>query len=221
MARGVVHGDPAAIDRLEKVLKCSRSQFDDSMIDGLRPLLDAQQAQLDSRREALDEFAAATARLREAFAADLGAGPPGRDVILPGTTPPPDSSSPVLDASAPKPSASVEPEEAGQGAPVAWGTSRGAAAGFSAALGRAGLHACGGGISRFSRARSHPAHICGFKGGCNPDGLTQYREGQNWRRKMSTELARRPEWIAEWRARRDLNRRIHELCERRNLVFRP
>jgi hypothetical protein len=66
-----------------------------------------------------------------------------------------------------------------------------------------------------------PQHIFGFNRGCTPDGLETYKEGQKWRRRLIAELAQSPEWIAEWRAARDLNRRIEALCERRNLTFRP
>jgi hypothetical protein len=66
-----------------------------------------------------------------------------------------------------------------------------------------------------------PQHIYGFNRGCTPDGLECYKEGQKWRRKLIAELARRPEWIAEWRAAQELNRRIRELCETKGLRFAP
>jgi hypothetical protein len=66
-----------------------------------------------------------------------------------------------------------------------------------------------------------PGHIYGYNRGCNPDGLTLYREGQRWRRQLIVELARSPEWIAQWRERRELNRRIRKLCAAKDLQFRP
>jgi hypothetical protein len=66
-----------------------------------------------------------------------------------------------------------------------------------------------------------PPHIHGFNRGCTPDGLESYREGQKWRRKLIAELKRRPEWIAGWRAARDLDQRIRELCERKGYEFKP
>jgi hypothetical protein len=66
-----------------------------------------------------------------------------------------------------------------------------------------------------------PMHIYGFNRGCTPDGLESYREGQKWRRKLIAELRRRPDWIAEWRAARELDRRIEELCERKGYAFKP
>jgi hypothetical protein len=66
-----------------------------------------------------------------------------------------------------------------------------------------------------------PGHIYGYNRGCSTDGLECYREGQKWRRKLIAELQKRPEWIAEWRAEQDLNRRIRELCERKGLRFMP
>jgi hypothetical protein len=66
-----------------------------------------------------------------------------------------------------------------------------------------------------------PQHIYGYNRGCTPDGLESYREGQKWRRKLIAELARSPEWIAAWRAARDLDQRIRELCERKGYEFKP
>jgi len=91
----------------------SGGAFDDAAvtIDGLRRLLDAQQAQLDERREGLDDAEAALARLSAAFG--LQAGQDG-DVTdnrpaLPDTT-----TSPVLGASAPKPAAFPGPGSVGR-----------------------------------------------------------------------------------------------------------
>jgi hypothetical protein len=48
-----------------------------------------------------------------------------------------------------------------------------------------------------------------------------YREGQKWRREAIAELKRRPEWIEQWLADRELDRRIEELCEAKGLRFAP
>jgi hypothetical protein len=53
------------------------------------------------------------------------------------------------------------------------------------------------------------------------DGVTLYREGQKWRRKLIAFLKRRPDWIAEFRAARELDRRIEALCEAKGLRFAP
>jgi hypothetical protein len=53
------------------------------------------------------------------------------------------------------------------------------------------------------------------------DGVTRYAEGQRWRRKLIDELARRPEWIAEWRAEAEHDRRIRGLCKAKGLRFLP
>jgi hypothetical protein len=66
-----------------------------------------------------------------------------------------------------------------------------------------------------------PGHVHGYNRGCAPDGLTLYREGQRWRRKLIAGLARSPQWIAAWRERRELNRRVRRLCEEKDLQFRP
>jgi hypothetical protein len=71
-----------------------------------------------------------------------------------------------------------------------------------------------------------PAHVRGFNRGClrdgKPwDGVTIYREGQRWRRLIIEEVRQRPEWIRAWRAARELDRRIEELCQRKGLRFAP
>lgn len=66
-----------------------------------------------------------------------------------------------------------------------------------------------------------PDHIHGFNRGCTPSGIEMYREGQKWRRRLIAELCRRPDWIAEWHAARDLDQRIEDLCRRKGLEFRP
>ena len=66
-----------------------------------------------------------------------------------------------------------------------------------------------------------PIGIYGFNSGFTPSGVEQYREGQKWRRKALDELKRRPEWIAEWRAERDLNLRIKALCKSKGLNVYP
>jgi hypothetical protein len=52
------------------------------------------------------------------------------------------------------------------------------------------------------------------------DGVTLYREGQKWRRKLIAFLKRRPDWIAEFRAARELDRRIEALCEAKGAAVR-
>jgi hypothetical protein len=49
----------------------------------------------------------------------------------------------------------------------------------------------------------------------------RHRQSCIWRRKLITELKRRPEWIAEWRADAEMDRRIEELCKRKGLNFAP
>jgi hypothetical protein len=53
------------------------------------------------------------------------------------------------------------------------------------------------------------------------DGPTLYREEQKWRERTLAELERRPDWVAQWRAARDLERRIEALCEAKGLKFLP
>jgi hypothetical protein len=48
--------------------------------------------------------------------------------------------------------------------------------------------------------------------GMGPGTPERPKESVRWRRKIIAEMERRPEWIAEWRAERDLHRRIRELC---------
>jgi hypothetical protein len=48
-----------------------------------------------------------------------------------------------------------------------------------------------------------------------------YREGQKWRRKLIGELKQRPAWIEEWRAEREMDRKVREFCEAKGLVFAP
>jgi hypothetical protein len=49
----------------------------------------------------------------------------------------------------------------------------------------------------------------------------RHQQSVEWRVKLFWELKRRPEWIAEWRAARDLNRRIKALCGRKGYEFKP
>jgi hypothetical protein len=48
-----------------------------------------------------------------------------------------------------------------------------------------------------------------------------YRAGQRWRRKIIAELKKRPEWIAEFRAAAEMDRRVEELCRAKGLTFAP
>src|SRR5687768_11561661 len=66
-----------------------------------------------------------------------------------------------------------------------------------------------------------PGHIYGYNAGCRPSGVEQYKAGQEWRRRIIAELQRQPDWVREWRERQALNRRIRELCERKQLKFMP
>jgi hypothetical protein len=66
-----------------------------------------------------------------------------------------------------------------------------------------------------------PQYVYGYNTGCKRTGLDEYKEGQKWRRRLITELKRSPTWIAEWRAARDLDRRIEALCEAKGLHFAP
>jgi hypothetical protein len=66
-----------------------------------------------------------------------------------------------------------------------------------------------------------PIGIYGFNAGCTPSGVEMYREGQRWRRKAMAELNQRPEWVAEWLADAEMDRRVEELCERKGLRFAP
>jgi hypothetical protein len=49
----------------------------------------------------------------------------------------------------------------------------------------------------------------------------RHRQSCIWRRKLIAELTQRPEWIADWRADRELDRRIEALCEAKGLHFQP
>jgi hypothetical protein len=49
----------------------------------------------------------------------------------------------------------------------------------------------------------------------------RYRESVAWRRRLIAELRRRPNWVGEWFAVRDLDRRIEALCRRKGLEFKP
>jgi anaerobic selenocysteine-containing dehydrogenase len=66
-----------------------------------------------------------------------------------------------------------------------------------------------------------PPRAYGLNSRCPRTGLDEYREGQQWRRRAIAELQHRPDWIAEWRAARDLDRRIEDLCERKGMRFAP
>jgi hypothetical protein len=49
----------------------------------------------------------------------------------------------------------------------------------------------------------------------------RHKESVQWRSRLIQELKRRPEWIAQWRAERDLDDRIRCLCEAQGLTFAP
>jgi hypothetical protein len=51
------------------------------------------------------------------------------------------------------------------------------------------------------------------------DGVTLYREAQEWRERVLAELERQRGWVASWPAERALNDRIAELCRERGFTF--
>jgi hypothetical protein len=68
-----------------------------------------------------------------------------------------------------------------------------------------------------------PDHVRGLNVGManGQDGVSLYKAGQRWRRKLIAELERSPEWVAQWRAAVALNERIEELCRERGYRFEP
>jgi hypothetical protein len=48
-----------------------------------------------------------------------------------------------------------------------------------------------------------------------------HRHALAWRRKLIDEPEQRPDWVRDWRAEQDLNRRIEALCEAKGLTFMP
>jgi hypothetical protein len=48
-----------------------------------------------------------------------------------------------------------------------------------------------------------------------------HRIALEWRKKLIAELEARPEWVAAWKAARDLDDRIEALCEAKGLYFAP
>jgi hypothetical protein len=48
-----------------------------------------------------------------------------------------------------------------------------------------------------------------------------HRQALEWRAKLIAELERRPDWVADWRAEQELDRRIEALCEAKGLTFMP
>jgi hypothetical protein len=49
----------------------------------------------------------------------------------------------------------------------------------------------------------------------------RHKQSVAWRRKLIAELKRRPDWIAEWRAAAEMDRRVQALCQRKGLTFQP
>jgi hypothetical protein len=49
----------------------------------------------------------------------------------------------------------------------------------------------------------------------------RHRQSCIWRRKLIAELTQNPEWIAEWRAEREMDRRVEELCRQKGFRFAP
>jgi hypothetical protein len=49
----------------------------------------------------------------------------------------------------------------------------------------------------------------------------RHQQSVAWRVKLFWELKARPEWVAAWRAARDLDCRIKALCERKGYAFKP
>ena len=52
----------------------------------------------------------------------------------------------------------------------------------------------------------------------DPEG---YAAAQRLRHELIDKIARSPRWVQKWRAGRDLNTRIEQLCERKGLRFKP
>lgn len=66
-----------------------------------------------------------------------------------------------------------------------------------------------------------PLYVYGGNTGCKRTYLDEYREGQHWRRKAIAELKLRPEWVSQWLADAEMDRRVKELCEQKGLRFAP
>jgi hypothetical protein len=66
-----------------------------------------------------------------------------------------------------------------------------------------------------------PGYIYGGNVGCKRTALDEYKEGQKWRHKAIAELKRRPEWVSDWLADGEMDRRVEELCEAKGLRFAP
>ena len=58
-------------------------------------------------------------------------------------------------------------------------------------------------------------------GGSMPKDVENYHKALKVRQRTSAWLRKHPEWIAEWRAERELDRRIELLCEVKGLTFAP
>jgi hypothetical protein len=49
----------------------------------------------------------------------------------------------------------------------------------------------------------------------------RHRQSVEWRVKLFHELRARPEWVQQWRAAREMDRRVEELCAQKGLTFGP
>jgi hypothetical protein len=49
----------------------------------------------------------------------------------------------------------------------------------------------------------------------------RHKESVAWRRKLIAELKRQPEWVRQWLADAEMDRRVRELCEEKGLIFYP
>jgi hypothetical protein len=67
----------------------------------------------------------------------------------------------------------------------------------------------------------YPQHVRGEKDPVYVGGEDRHRQALEWRKKLIAELEARPDWVAAWRAARDLDDRIEALCEAKGLYFAP
>jgi hypothetical protein len=73
----------------------------------------------------------------------------------------------------------------------------------------------------YARPGAPPPELAGCNLGCSPTGVERYKEAQQWRRRALRELKRNPEWVEDWLAEVELNRRIEALCRERDYHFMP